>query len=232
MDKIKKIIRSIRNLPQYKNLSEEELIKIAQQQAENKELVETLSFCLDDEKKFAKKLLENYLAERSFENFSERDTLMQLIGIEVLAERIKKFLKTEGEKANPSIPLQMVEQLTTINKQSMELKDKLGLTRKENTNTLDEWETLKKKALTYYQENKGCNVAKCPYCQKMFMILKDMRGHHEEKLPIFKRTVLYNKELYEPYEKGIITKEKLASIQGVHPDYVEYIFENIYKNEK
>lgn len=230
---LNKELRRLKNLKQNRDKSEEDLIPIAKENLQKQELLSSLTFCLDSEKPLAIQLLENYLEQSSFENFSERDTLTHLIGLEILAERIKQFLKIEAEKANPGIPLQMVDQLTNLNNQIMELKESLGLIKKEeNNSSLEEWNKLKKKALNYYKENEGCNVLRCPHCQKLFMILKDIRNYEAKKLPLFKRTILYNKELYELYDKGIITKEKLASIFGVNPEYIQLIYENEFKNDK
>jgi len=191
-----------------------------------------LTFCVDNEKKFAKELLEKYLDESSLESAAEKDTLKHLIDLEILAERFKQRLKVDYDKENPTIPLSMVGELREVEKQILDLKEKLGLMNKEEKNTLDQWNILRKKAITYYKQNSGCNIAKCPYCKKLFMIMKDMRGHTTEKLTLFKRTILYNKEMYRWYDEKKITREELAEAFGVHPMYIDLIYENIYKNDR
>jgi uncharacterized C2H2 Zn-finger protein len=227
------IIKQLRNLPQYKNKSEEELEAIAKTRLAKESIIDDLAFCKDDERDFAAELLEEYLAESSITSFSDKQLLSQLIDIEVLMARIKKELKKEYEKANATIPLHMSEELRNLTEQAYTLKERLGLTKdKEEQNTVEEWEKLKAKALAYYKESAGCNVARCPYCQNLFMILKDMRGHITEKLPIFKKTLLYNKRLFELYEKNVLTKDDLTTILGVGSDYVDLIFEKVYQVEK
>ena len=234
MKDLEKIKKKLKNLPQYREMPEEELNKIAQEKSEKDNLLSSLTFCLPQEKEYATKLLEGYLNESSFENFSERDTLSQLIGLEILAERIKNYLATEYGKANPGIPVQMVQQLNDLNTQILNLKEKLGLIRKdkESNNTLDEWNKLKAKALNYYKESQGCNVVKCPYCQKLFMLLKNIKDYTAEKIPWFRKTLLYNHKLFELYEQNRITKEEMCVIFGVSQDYIDLIFENEYKNNK
>ena len=234
MKQLDKLKNQLRNLKQNRNLSDEEIEAKAKEKLEKNEILSHLTFCIDnEERKFASHLLEKYLEESSLESTSEKDTLRQLIDVEVLMERIKKFLNTEYIKANPVIPTQMLDQLTTLNKQVIDLKDNLGLSKKdEQKNILDKWDNLKSKALAYYKENAGCNIAKCPECQKLFYILKDMRNHKTEKIPFFKKTLLYNKKLYELYEQNKITKEEMIVILGVSGDYVDYIFETVYKNDK
>jgi uncharacterized C2H2 Zn-finger protein len=232
MTNIEKEVRRLRNLTQNKNKNEEELIIIAKESLERQEILGSLTFCLDSEKKFATELLNKYLEESSLESTSEKDTLKHLIDLEVLLERIKTQLNSEYGKANPTIPIAFIQQVTELTNQIMDLKDKLGLSKqKEQQTVLDEWNKLKAKALAYYKESAGCNICRCPECKKLFYILKDMRGHTTEKAPIFKKTVLYSREMYSWLEKGLITKEQLAKALGISIDGIIYIYENIYKND-
>ncbi len=111
-----KQIKKLKNLPQYKDKTDEELIKIAQEKFDQDEILGSLTFCVNEaEKEFAKNLLNNYLAQSSFENFSERQTLGQLIDQELLARRLKDFMKKEYGKDNPSIPLLLLYFLPPAN---------------------------------------------------------------------------------------------------------------------
>ena len=234
MDNLEREIKIVSTQKQNQGKPPEEIRNIAKDNLERREILGSLTFCIDDkEKEFASNLLNKYLSESSLESTSEKDTLRQLVDVEVLMERIKKFLNTEYAKANPAIPTNMVEQLTTLNEQITDLKEKLGLTKKEDQKTvLDEWNRLKAKALAYYKESAGCNVVKCPECKKLFMILKNMKDCTAEKIPWFKKTLLYNKKLFELYEQGRVTKEEMALILGVSNEYITLIYENTYKNDK
>jgi len=234
LDNLEREIKIVSTQKQNQGKPPEEIRNIAKDNLERREILGSLTFCIDDkEKEFASNLLNKYLSESSLESTSEKDTLRQLVDVEVLMERIKKFLNTEYAKANPAIPTNMVEQLTTLNEQITDLKEKLGLTKKEDQKTvLDEWNRLKAKALAYYKESAGCNVVKCPECKKLFMILKNMKDCTAEKIPWFKKTLLYNKKLFELYEQGRVTKEEMALILGVSNEYITLIYENTYKNDK
>ena len=232
MDELEREVKKLKNLVQNKNKSQEELEILAKEKIERSEILGALKFTLPGEEKFAKELLEKYLSAKSFEIFAERDTLRTLIDFEIILERVKSYINTETSKANPVPPVQMLDQLQKFSEHIEDLKDKLHLTEKEEQKTvLDEWNKLKAKALVYYKESAGCNVAKCPECKKLFMILKDMRGHTTEKITFFKKTILYNKEMYSWFDKGTITKEQLALALGVSINDVILVYENIYKNE-
>ena len=64
------------------------------------------------------------------------------------------------------------------------------------------------------------------------MILKDMKSCVETKLPWFKKTLLYNKKLFELYDQRRVTLEEMAIIFGVSQDYIVYIYEGTYLNDK
>jgi hypothetical protein len=234
MTELERKINQIKNLSQNQGKSKEELISIAKESLEKDAIIDSLKFCsTEKERKFALELLGKYLSSKSFENPAERDTLRNLIDFEVILDRVKDYINTETSKANPVPPVQMIDQLQKFSEHIESLKDKLSLTQKEaQKNVLEEWNKLKNKALAYYKENAGCNVVKCPECKKLFMILKDVKGHTTEKITFFKRTLLYNKALFELYDKKVIDTAKMAEILGVSPDYIELIYNQIYLNDR
>jgi len=233
MDNFEKTKNMLRGQKQNKGKSEEELDLLTKEKIEKDEILGSLTGCLPEEIKFASDLLQNYLAESSLSSYAEKDTLKQLVYLEVILERVKVYINKETEKANPVPPIQMLEQLQYLNKQIIEIKNELGLTQKEDQKTvLDEWNKLKAKALNYYKESAGCNVVKCPECKKLFMLLKDVRNYTPEKITFFKKTMLYNKKLFEIYELGRITKEEMATILGVSNEYIELIYNQTYLNDK
>ena len=232
---LEKYKNQLRNMQQYKNLTEEELTSVVQQKIEEKEIVDNLTFCVnDEEKKFAQDLLDRYLGQCSFENESDKDTLKQLIDLEILVERVKKYLKQEYNKDTPSLPTHMMEQLQDLNTQILEIKEKLGLSTKDKKDStwLEEWNKLKKKALNHYSTHAGCNVVKCPYCQKLFYLLMKIDNLTPEKCNWFRDTVLYNESLFKLYDEKRITEDELADILGVSKFYIDLIYENLYLKDK
>jgi len=235
MRDIEKYKNQIRNMTQYKGLSDEELTIVAEKKIAEEDIINSLTFCIDDiEKKFAVDLINRYLSQSSFENEADKDTLKQLIDTQLLVERIKAQLKKEYEKANPGLPIQMIEQLRETEAQILELKEKLGLTTKDRQEAswVEEWNKLKKKALKYAEEHKGCNVVKCPYCQKMYLLLIRTEHLTSEKCTWFKGTILYNKQLFNLLDTKRISEDELADILGVSKFYVTHIYNNLYLKEK
>jgi len=223
----------LRNLRQNKNLTEEQLDIMAKEKLDKHKILSNLTMCSnDDEKKMAEVLLEQYLSERSFENYAEIDTLRQLIDMEILAERVKAILKTEYGKANPTIPTHMLQELREINAQVLEFKKSLKLVNdKENSNGLEEWKNLEQKALAYYESHKGCNILKCPYCSSLFEIRMRTENLEAKQAILFRGTVLYNESLYKLYNEKRITVEEMAKIFDVSVNFIELLYQNIYLKE-
>jgi hypothetical protein len=93
LDNLERIKKQIKNLKQNKDLTNEELEVKVKEQITKQEILASLAFCIDDkEREFASDLLHKYLSESSLESTAEKDTLRQLIDIEVLLERINLLL--------------------------------------------------------------------------------------------------------------------------------------------
>jgi len=222
-----------RGLKQYQKLSDEELFKIVDRELEETELKKSFIGFKDQELERALSLYYKYLDENSFENLAEKSSLITLVYLEILKERIQEFIKKEEIEKNGAIPLQMAEKILEIDTQIMEIKEKLSMLKDKNDSTfVKTWEELKKKALTYYNEHAGCTTVKCPHCQKLFNLLMDVSNLTPEKCSFFRGTTLYNEKLMKLYEEKRLTIDEVAEILGVHPKYINFIFENIYLKEK
>jgi hypothetical protein len=236
MNQLDKIKNRLKNLKQNKNLSEEEIEIKAKERLEKLDILNSLTFCLEDEKEYAIDLLSKYLEESSLESTSEKNTLTHLIDLEVLLNRIKKQLNLEYGKANPAIPIAFIQQVTELTNQILELKEKLGLTsNKSNDSVFQLWEDLKEKCLKYYEEHAAEFQNKCPYCNKLFPSILPPEKLIPQISSWFKGTDLYNEEVFNLYHNKIITEEQAAKILGVSNFYVPYIYQEIYlklKNDK
>ncbi len=230
MRTVENIKAQLRKLKQYKDKTEEELNLIAQEKLDKKDS----NFENAEDKKLYNEIYNSYLKEKSFESFTERDTLSAFVYLEVLANRVKTFIDTEANDKNGAVPTQMVDKLLMIIQQIIVLKEQLGIGKKEevNTNALSNWEALKRKTLAYYKEH-GNNVVKCPYCAQLFLIAMSLENKDTISLAaFFKKTILYNEELMKLYDEKRITKEEHAKILGVDDKYVDFMYTGIYLKDK
>ena len=234
MSNINKIAKKLRNLPQYKNLSEEEIELKAKEQAEKEELLGSLTFAINDEERnYAKNLLENYLAENSVETFADKETLRQLIDLELIVKRIKEQLKKEYEKANPVTPLQMIDELEKLNEQINELKEKLGFVRKdgEEKSSYSIIEDLKNRFKKWINmpDNRANYTLACPKCEELILIRRRIDKEKDEvkQHPWYREGgLLFNKEIFADLNDKQITKEQAARYLDCSVDYIDWILNN------
>jgi hypothetical protein len=233
-----KKVNKLRNLPQYKNKTEEELELLAKQQLERDELLCSLTFALPEEKKWAQDLLEKYLAQSSLTSAAEKDTLKQLIDNSVLMERIKKYLNTEYNKPNSAIPLQMIEQVNELSAKIEELKDRLGLTQKKNEKN-DVSKIISDLTERFHKwinrpENR-CNYEfQCPKCEEIFLIRRRLDKEKDEIMehPWFiEGGILFNKEIFIDLELGKISEDQARRYLNATLDYIRWIKTNYPINQ-
>jgi len=228
-----KLINQYRKLQQYKNLSQEELEKVIDKKLAEDELKIAFVGLKDSEIDRATSLYSRYVSENSFESLAEKSSLINLVYLEILKERVQQFIKKEAEEKNDAIPLAMTEKLLELDNQIISLKEKLGMLRdKDKENALDVINELKEKALNYYKEHGGEIYYKCPHCQELSRQIMQLEGYDIEKATFFKGTTLYNEEVLNLYHQKIITLDQAAKIHGVNPKYITLIYENIFLKER
>ena len=224
-----KLFQKYRNMVQYKNLLDDELREVIQKKIAEEELLNAFVGLDEIEQKKALQLYERYVTEHSFESLAEKSTLVNLVYLEILNDRIKLFIAQETKDKNGAIPLRMNEQLTFNTTQIMSLKEKLGMMKDaDSEDALELMNELKEKALTYYNEHAGETYVKCPECQNLFRLLMKVDGLEPAKATFFRGTTLYNQKLMELYHYKKITLDEMAEIMGVNHKYITFIYENIY----
>jgi hypothetical protein len=232
MDRDREIQRQT-NLKQNKDKSPEEIIQLVDKKIQEEELLTAFVGLSDEEKQKAIKLYDQYVSEHSFESLAEKSTLINLVYLEILNDRIKLFIEQEFKDKKGAIPLRMNEQLTFNTTQIMSLKEKLGMMRDaESESAIDLINELKEKALVYYNEHAGETYVKCPECQNLFRLLMKIDGLEPAKATFFRGTTLYNAKLMELYHYEKVTLEEVAEIMGVNHKYITFIYENIYLKPK
>lgn len=228
MDK-DKLLKRYRNLPHFKGLSDEEIMKKIDAKQLEEELASEFVGLSSEEKKKALALFEKYVEENSFESLAEKSTLATIVYLEMLNERIKNYIEKEGNEKDGAVPLKMTEQLVINTQQITQLKEKLGMLKDSESDTaLNLINELKEKALKYYDEHAGETYVKCPYCTQLFRLLMKVDNLEPAQATFFKKTTLYNAKLMELYHKKRITIEEMSEIFGVHAKYITFIYENIY----
>jgi len=229
-----KLFKKFSNLSQFKDLSEKEILGLVEAKIDSmkkpkikdKDLAVADLFSDKAEQKAANSLLHKYLDQFSIENISDKNTLSQLIYLEVFNKRLQEILnRIEDEKDVPS--LKLVDSLHKNLTQITALKGSLGLNNKSETKT-DSWtalETLKKKFKVWRNDNQASRTMICPHCGKMTLLKIRTEGWEAQKHPYFKDRVLGNTELIKIYKQGRLGKGELADILECSTDYIDWLVE-------
>jgi len=234
MTNLEKKKKQLKNLAQYKNLSDKELTKLAQEKLEQeaKYKADWVGLTKDEAKK-ANNLYKNYIDKYDVEKFSELEDLKSLVTNEVIKERYQKHLLEKEEKN--LIPHKTdIDSLNSIQNQVLTLKDKLGFLEDQGKDDyFKHHQIIKKKFKKWCKEHQVSRTLTCPHCSKMILLL--MRTEHYDALehPYFKDKTLFNEHAFQLLKEGKITKLDVAKIilgsATQSPDYVDFILDRIQK---
>lgn len=179
------------------------------------------------EQKVAKELLNKYLKDYAIETISDKNTLVQLVYLEILHTYRLQPLINSSYKDTQTIPLQVVDTLHKNINQITILKEKLGLSKSKKDELQSEpfkaLELLKKKFKKWREDNQGSRTIICPHCAKLVLLKIRTEAWEAIGHPFFKDRILYNQHLVDIYLENKITKSDVAKIFGVSDDYVDWL---------
>jgi hypothetical protein len=185
------------------------------------------------EKRWAHKRFKEYQENYHLDNFSDAQLLEELVYREAIQERYKKKIKSLQDsktvKEQNIVPKFVLKALNDNLTQILLLKEKLGLfeKKKEVDDVFKHIQTLKKKYQKWLEENQGSRTRICPHCGKMIMFKIRTDKWDAVKHPFFKDRILTNEHLLKLYKDGKLTKEDVAKVLSVSPDYVDFILDKI-----
>lgn len=182
--------------------------------------------------KQAKDLLKLYLADFSIETIADKNTLKEVIYLEIVQQRLQVKLNGYYEKDQKAVPLQLIDVIHKNSKAILDLKNSLGLNKAKNKGGYDAFKHLIQRAKKWREENQGSRTLSCPHCAKMIFLKIRTDAWEAQKHPFFKDKVLYNKHVVELFRKEIITREDVAKILECSTDYVEWLIEKIEPPKK
>lgn len=212
----------------------EEVIKIKPKEVkESKEIekdgdIDISSMFTDkNERKLAKELLNKYLKDYVIETISDKNTLIQLVYLEILHTYRLQTLINSTYKDTSNIPLQLVDTLHKNINQITMLKEKLGLSKGKKEEAQSEpfkaLQLLKKKFKQWRENNQGSRTIICPHCAKLVLLKIRTEAWEAIGHPFFKDRILGNEHLIRLYKEGTIKKEDVAKVLCVSDDYIDWL---------
>lgn len=180
-----------------------------------------------DERRMAKLLLDKYLSDFAIENISDKNTLRELIFLEILQTRLQEKLNEYYEKDTKALPQQLIDTIHKNSEAILKLKTSLGLNKGKDKkeSSKDAFLRLQTRMKSWLTENQASRTIKCAYCGKMLLLKMRTAAWESQKHPFFRDTVIYNKHLFKMLNDNKIDKTDAAKVLEVSTDYVEWILE-------
>lgn len=237
-EKVESRLRYYKSSGSHKGKTDAELRTIAEDSIKLSALLSELEitdqFEDQTEKDRAEELARKYFKDYTFEYVSDKNTLKQLIFLEMLNERLQRSLN-EFYKDAQSVPVQMMDGLHKNLIQIIELKKILGLTKSDKDSSSSDagkaLDLLKKKFRVWRQNNQGSRTLVCPHCSKMVMLKIRTDAWDAHKHPFFQDRWLTNPHLFALLDAGKLTISDVAKVLDTSEDYILWIRNKIAPNK-
>jgi len=218
------IFKYLRKNKMYSKFSDERLMEMAEQRVVmgDSDLDITRRFVDREEQTLAKDLLKKYCKDYVIETISDKNTLKQLIYLEVIQNRLETSMN-QLHTENKAVPLQIMDSLHKNIDEIIVLKETLGITKKNKEQDVNPIEILKKKFKKWRENNQGSRTLVCPHCSKMILLKIRTEVWEAQKHPFFKDKILANVGLVKLYKEGKLNKEDVALILECSPDYIDWL---------
>ena len=224
-------IQRLKNLITFKNKSEDYIrakaIEIARKKKVDIEVDDLFTNTI--EKNRAKDLLYKYLEDFSIENISDKNTLRQLIYLEIIQKRIHEKLNEHYNEDKKAVPMQLVDVIHKNSDAILKLKDTLGLGKGKGQTGYDAVKHLMSRYKKWRGENQASRTLICPHCGKMVLLKMRMEFWKSQKHPFFKDKTLYNTHLFKMFKEGLITREDISKVLECSPNYIDWVMDKIEK---
>lgn len=228
---VQKTLKQLKGLKYSKtSKTPDELLQQAEALVREKEQVDAINvqalFIEKEEKRKAVELLKKYISDYTIETISDKNTLSQLVYLEILNLRLQKALNEAQEKLQ-AVPSNTVDLIHRNIEQISKLKLSLGISKSiKDQNKQDGYATLqliKKKFKKWLSENQASRTLWCAHCGKSMLLKIKTDIWEAQKHPFFKDRILGNEHLVNLYKAGKVTREDLAKVFEVSPDYIDWL---------
>jgi DNA-directed RNA polymerase subunit RPC12/RpoP len=217
-----------------KGKTDKEIREISDAKYKYDDLVESLEldtlFSNIEEIEKAKQLVSKYLNNYAFDNISDRQTLRQVIYLEVFNDRLQDCLNKLHEQ-NKIAPITGIDGIHKNIDKILELKETLGLikdSKDDKAKGFDFWSLLMKKAKNWLESNQGTRTLACGHCGKMLMLKIRTDKWDCIKHPFFQDRLLANEHLIRLYLEKKITDDDIAKILNCSPQYVDWLVRKLW----
>jgi len=230
-------MKKIKGRKQNKNKSLQEIKELALKEIEREKLKVDWVGLTKDEEKIAQKLFLDYVNNYHIEGFNDLEDLKTLVFNSILENRMKLDLApTKDEdtgELETKVPSKFVlDALTSLQKQNLDLKNKLGLNKTKKIGWMDFWQEFCEKINKHAVTHRGAFTFKCPNCGELKLLLRKVEDYNTFDWACFLGTDIYSETVMELIDEKLIDYTRAAKIFGVSPEYMEGCYNSIYLKEK
>lgn len=238
MNEVQKEIKKLMNLKQNKGKDKSSFEETAQKNVWKRQIDIPSKFENADDKKLAISYFDAYLDNYTFQNFTDIQNVGDLVFEEVLKDKVQKEInKIVNDLNSKFVPDKLIQNLHAIETRIWELKEKAGIVGKKEQDDLTALQEKEKKFKLYIAFNRNqftfWSPINCKQCgsDDVQPILMNRRVDKFEALkhPAFSGRFLFNIEIIDDVEKGLITKEQASRYLHTSEKYITWAIENRYK---
>jgi hypothetical protein len=212
--------------------SDEEVYEKAKENLKKSDIEVVQSFKDKKDKELASRLVDKYLSDYSIESISERNTLQEVIRLEVIQNRLHEKLEDLYTKNDKALSLQTLEQIYRNGNEIVKLKNTLGLSKPKDVKLApyDAYQHALKRWRTWREENQASRTKECPYCQKIIWWKMRTEAWELRKHPFFQDKMVYNKKLFASLGQTVTIDEKfIADVLEVSVDYIPWVLSKVQR---
>ena len=226
-------LNKIRNLKQYKNKSDEELIAIIKAKgAKKSEISLNWAGLSSEEEKKANKLFYAYKKNYHLEGFSELQDVTKIVNLEIILSRYYE-ISSKYSESGKVLPKYVSDSINNTVRQISDLKTALGLNKQQSASWEEVWKEVNDSLEAEINLHRGAYEWVCPNCKQSYLLALKVKDYNTFNWKFFRNTQLYNEAMFKVFEeKRPITLNDIANFFGVSVDYIEYIYKKIYLLEK
>lgn len=226
MDPTLRIINRMRNLTQYKGLTDAEIKAKLRKKESAEKLPDDLDvrelFTDPEERKLGRRLMRKYLDEYEIQTIADRTTLKQLVYFEIFHVTRLQKAANDFQKKKQLVPTHVLQDLHRNGDKIISLKNSLGLARDPHSkeNPLD---SLFKKHQTWMEHHQSTRELICAYCHRPILLRIRTEAWESQEHPFFQDRIFGNEHLIRMYQSEKITKEDVAKVLMCPPDYIDWL---------
>lgn len=221
-------LNRLRNLKQYKDKPEQDLMKQAQINIARKRF--SIEDRLSDKTEIAtaQDLFDQYVGYYGFEKLTDLETLGDLIYELVLLKRVQNHLnKLQEENKDTYIRKSDLECLHEIEQRVLDLKVKLGIDNADSKkDELTALQLLTKRHHAYIQQHKNEFTIACASCGTLLLLRKRVKDFDSLVHPWFAGRFYFNYEILKDVKYNIITSEQASRYLKTSTDYIDWCLKN------